>query len=94
MYVISMKRIKNSNGKPCDEWVYAGVDEGSRYPCWGYSILSCKRFHSIKEAKEWFEKYKSFLFGTYYHDYEFDKSTLGIRAVVYKKVASLRSNID
>ena len=90
MYVISIKRIIDLSGNPCDEWVYAGVDKGSGYPCWGYSILSCERFHSIKKAKEWFEKYKSFLFGTYYNNEHFEKSTLGIRAIIYKKVASLQ----
>lgn len=97
MYVISIKQIIDLSGNTCDKWVYAGIDAGnygSGYPCWCYSIFSCEKFSSIKEAKKWFEENKSFLFGTYYLKEQFDESTLGIRTIIYKKVVSLQSNID
>ena len=63
-YVISVKARKDVMGRDCEEWRYAGIDDGlygSGYPCWCYSDYSCKSFGSIEAAKEWFNKSKSFL---------------------------------
>ena len=91
-YVISVKARKDVMGRDCEEWRYAGIDDGSYgsgYPCWCYSDYSCKSFGSIEAAKEWFNKSKSFLLGSYYEKSDFNIETLGIRKVIYKKVESL-----
>ena len=91
-YVISVKARKDVMGRDCEEWRYAGIDDGSYgsgYPCWCYSDYSCKSFGSIEAAKEWFNKSKSFLLGSYYEKDNLDMKTLGIRKVIYKKVESL-----
>ena len=91
-YVISVKARKDVMGRDCEEWRYAGIDDGlygSGYPCWCYSDYSCKSFGSIEAAKEWFNKSKSFLLGSYYEKDVLDIETLGIRKVIYKKVESL-----
>ena len=91
-YVISVKVRKDVMGRDCEEWRYAGIDDGSYgsgYPCWCYSDYSCKSFGSIEAAKEWFNKSKSFLLGSYYEKCDLDIETLGIRKVIYKKVESL-----
>lgn len=91
-YVISIKARKDISGNEKEEWRYAGIDDGSHgsgYPCWCYSDHSCKSFRSVEEAKEWFNKAKSFLFNPYYEKANFDMRTLGIRKVIYKKVMSL-----
>ena len=91
-YVISIKARKDISGNKCEQWRYAGIDDGSygsSYPCWCYSDYSCKSFGSIEAAKEWFNKSKSFLLGSYYEKCDLDIETLGIRKVIYKKVESL-----
>ena len=91
-YVISIKARKDVLGNEKEEWRYAGIDDssyGSGYPCWCYSDYSCKIFGSIEAAKEWFNKSKSFLLGSYYEKDNFDMRTLGIRKVIYKKVMPL-----
>ena len=91
-YVISVKARKDVMGRDCEEWRYAGIDDGSYgsgYPCWCYSDYSCKSFGSIEAAKEWFNKSKSFLLGSYYEKDVLDIKTLGIRKVIYKNVESL-----
>ena len=74
-YVISVKARKDVMGRDCEEWRYAGIDDGSYgsgYPCWCYSDYSCKSFGSIEAAKEWFNKSKSFLLGSYYEKSDFN----------------------
>ena len=91
-YVISVKARKDVMGRDCEEWKYAGIDDGSYgsgYPCWCYSDYSCKSFGSIEAAKEWFDRAKSFLLDSYNKDFDLDIETLGIRKVIYKKVESL-----
>ena len=91
-YVISIKARKDVLGNEKEEWRYAGIDDGSYgsgYPCWCYSDYSCKSFGNIEAAKEWFNKSKSFLLGSYYEKDNFDMRTLGIRKVIYKKVMPL-----
>ena len=91
-YVISVKARKDVMGRDCEEWRYAGIDDGSYgsgYPCWCYSDYSCKSFGSIEAAKEWFDRAKSFLLDSYNKDFDLDIETLGIRKVIYKKVESL-----
>lgn len=91
-YVISVKERKDVMGRDCEEWRYAGIDDGSYgsgYPCWCYSDYFRKSFESIEAAKEWFNKSKSFLLGSYYEKDVLDMKTLGIRKVIYKKVESL-----
>ena len=91
-YVISIKARKDISGNKCEQWRYAGIDDGSYgsgYPCWCYSDYSCKSFGSIEAAKEWFNKSKSFSPGSYHEKDVLDIETLGIRKVIYKKVESL-----
>ena len=91
-YVISVKARKDVMGRDCEEWRYAGIDDGSYgsgYPCWCYSDYSCKSFGSIEAAKELFDRAKSFLLDSYNKDFDLDIETLGIRKVIYKKVESL-----
>lgn len=91
-YVISVKARKDVMGRDCEEWRYAGIDDGSYgsgYPCWCYSDYFRKSFGSIEAAKEWFNKSKSFLLDSYYGKDVLDIETLGIRKVIYKKVESL-----
>lgn len=91
-YVISIKARKDISGNKCEQWRYAGIDDGSYgsgYPCWCYSDYSCKSFGSIEAAKEWFDRAKSFLLDSYNKDFDLDIETLGIRKVIYKKVESL-----
>lgn len=90
-YVISIKARKDVMGRDCEEWRYAGNDDGeygSGYPCW-HSGYSFKTFGSIEAAKEWFNRAKLFLLDSYYKEWDFDIETLGIRKVIYKKVESL-----
>lgn len=93
-YVISVKARKNVMDRDCEEWRYAGIDDGSYgsgFPCWCNSDYFCKSFGSIEAAKEWFNESKSFLLGSYYKKDNLDMKTLGIRKVIYnyKKVMSL-----
>lgn len=91
-YVISIKARKDVMGNDCEEWRYAGIDDGSYgsgFPCWCYSDYNCKTFSSIEDAKEWFNSSRSFLFGSYYDKDDLDRRTLGIRKVIYKKVGTL-----
>jgi hypothetical protein len=91
-YVISIKAFKDVTGRPCEEWRYAGIDNGtygSGYPCWCYSEHSGKSFYSVEDARKWFNECKQYLFGTYYNRNDFDMATLAIRKVVYKKEVSL-----
>lgn len=91
-YVISIKALEDVMHRPAEEWRYAGIDNGSYgsgYPCWCYNTHSCKIFISIEDAEKWFNENKEYLFGRYYSDSKFDKSTIGIRQIVFKKVKSL-----
>ena len=91
-YVISIKSLEVEDPMVAGEWRYAGIDNGpygSGYPCWCYSIYTCKIFNSIKDAEEWFNQAKECLFDTYYKNTKFDKSTLGIREIAFRKVKSL-----
>ena len=91
-YVISIKALEDVMHRPTEEWRYAGIDGdsyGSGYPCWCYEFYSCKKFTTIEAAEEWFNHNREYLFGRYYNDTKFDKSTLGIRQIVFKKVKSL-----
>ena len=90
-YVISIKARKDVMGRDCEEWRYAGNDDGaygSGYPCW-HSGYSFKTFGSVESAKEWFDKTKSFLLGPHFEKDNLDIKTLGVRKVIYKKVMSL-----
>ena len=90
--VISIKAFKDVMDRPCEQWRYAGMDDGSYgsgYPCWCYSEYGCKSFSSVENAEKWFDKNKKYLFETYYNRNDFDMSTLAIRKVVYKKEKSL-----
>ena len=95
-YVISIKAFKNPiTHKPCEEWLYAGVDDGFQgtgYPCWRY-FKTCKKFSSIESAEEWFNKVEKYLFETYYDRKDFDMSTFAIRKVTFKNVKSLSINM-
>ena len=73
-YVISIKALKDVMNRPCEEWRYAGIDNGSYgsgYPCWCYSDYSCKSFGSVEDAKKWFNGAKSFLINSHYENYQF-----------------------
>lgn len=91
-YIISIKARKDINGNKCNQWRYAGTDDGSygsSDPCWVFSDTFCKSFKTVNDAKEWFNGAKSFLLGSYYEKDNLDMKTLGIREVIYKKVESL-----
>ena len=87
-YVISIKAVKDTMDRPCEEWRYAGIDNGG-YPSWRYFEHTAGHFCSIEDAQKWFDKNKQYLFGNYYDCNDFDMSTLAIRKVIYKKEVSL-----
>lgn len=92
MFVISILRTKDYIGRPyTDErkiWEYACYDDHAGSLSTGYPIFDnirfAKFFGSIDEAKKWFELNKSCISFTNY-----DKNTLAIRKVVFKKEISL-----
>lgn len=91
-FVISIKARKDMIGNRSEHWLYAGFDDGtygSGYPCWCYSDRFCKFFESVKDAKEWFARAKSYLLSLRYEFCDLDIETLCIKKVVYEKVASL-----
>lgn len=91
-YVISIKANKDILGKDCEEWRYAGIDNGfygSGYPCWLFSDKGCINFNNINDAEKWFSEAKTFLLDSHYASYNLDIDSLGIRKVIYKKIKSL-----
>ena len=91
-FVICVKARKDMNGNRCEHWLYAEFDDGiygSGRPCWCHSDRYCKFFESVRDAKEWFARAKSFLLNSRYEIYDLDFETLCIKKVIYEKVVSL-----
>lgn len=98
-HVISVKMVRDWEGKELSEdkqeFMYAQYDNGrmgSGYSWW-FSFYGAKTFESVEQAQEWWNKEKSYLLGDYYKvngQLRIDVSTLGIRKIMFKKVASLR----
>ena len=90
-YVISIKRIKDYQGKPLEtpEWEYAGYDRYSGsmstgYPCFTSYIGHASTFKSVNDAKEILPKWiKDFMYPTHTLNDSYDWSSLAIRKIVF-----------
>lgn len=95
MFVISCIARRNILGEVLEngEWRYACMDDrgpmATGYPTMGFSIYDAKLFPSIKDAEEWFNGCKKYLFEDRFN-YDFD--TLAIRKVAFntKKKLSVK----
>lgn len=95
MFVISCIARRNILGEVLEngEWRYACIDDrgpmATGYPTMGFSMYEAKTFPSIKDAEEWFNSCKKYLFEDRF-DYDFD--TLAIRKVAFntKKKLSVK----
>lgn len=88
-FVISIKATKDIAGNDCEQWRYAGIDDGpygSGLPVWCFSEHQCKHFTSVESAEKWYKHSKRFLFDAISEKYCLDVTSLGIRNIVYKKV--------
>ena len=90
-YVVSAL-AKYKYDKPEDgvKWVYLGYsDEGvmnTEYPVW-VSASKSKKFYTIREAKEAWERDKLYMLG---RDYELIPNSLAVRKITYKEIEKLR----
>lgn len=99
-YVISIKRIKDYQGKPLEtpEWEYAGYDRYSGsmstgYPCFTNYLGYAEKFKSAEAAKETLPKWiKDFMYPTKSLDNAYDWSSLAIRKIVFHTVEKLNVN--
>lgn len=94
MYVLSVKRIKDcfNHSLETPEWVYAQYDNHAGSFSTGYPIFSNRNyaivFKTVEEAKEWYDKNKTYLEGELNHC---DRSTLAVRKEVYKTVHTIEA---
>lgn len=89
MYIISVKRIKDSHTVVVPEWEYFQYDElGS--PCFGASLYLASIYITLEEAEKAFEVVKDRI-SSLNNINEYDLSTLGIREVraVFKTAKKL-----
>lgn len=88
MYIISAKYKYKFQEEY--EWGYAGYDNhagsfSTGYPCW-VSENYAKRFETIEEAKEWWDKNGQYLLRG---NYEILLDTIAIRKRIYKTIEKL-----
>lgn len=92
MYILSIKRVKNTFGKPLDtpEWEYAGYDNFSGSFSTGYPIFTglyhASRFSTVDEAKDWYTRNKDYIYDGMN---QYDLSTLAVRKIIFKTVEKI-----
>lgn len=96
-YIISIKRIKDYNGKPLSEpeWEYASYDRyagsmSTGYPCFTSCIGYANKFKSADAARESLSDWlKDFMYPTKRLDDSYDWSSLAIRKIVFHTIEKL-----